>query len=250
MTGKGTGERRTAGFGLVELMVALLLGILVLGAVLAVYLSNTQAAKFQTGLMRVQENGRFAIDVMSRSIRMAGYDDPDTTTPSETVGANFIQGTTGSAGAKWAKDNLKSDAATVAVDYEGGADIRDCRGAPVAAGTVVSNQLAVWINDDGVGRLICSTANGNERELAEGVENMQVLYGIDSNDDGVANRYVDADDVGNWTQVVSLQITLLVNSIEGAVSPGDMVCLGCNVFAGTQDGLIRAEFQTTIGIRN
>jgi prepilin-type N-terminal cleavage/methylation domain-containing protein len=61
------------GFSLIELMISLTLGLLVLGMVLTVYLSSMNAYLFQNGVLRVQENGRFAVDVLSRTVRMAGY---------------------------------------------------------------------------------------------------------------------------------------------------------------------------------
>ena len=86
---------KSAGFGLVELMVALLLSLIILGSVIAVFINNSNTARFQTGVMRTMENGRFAIDVISRTMRMTGYDDPDV---GGSVGNNFISGTTGSTG--------------------------------------------------------------------------------------------------------------------------------------------------------
>lgn len=238
---------RAAGFGLVELMVALVIGLIVLGSVLAVYMSNSQSARFQSGLMRAHENGRFAIDVLSRTMRMAGYDDPDTATE---VGTTFVQGTISYSGATFTQSGLNTAGDTVTIRYEGGTGIRDCRGGTVAANTVAVNQYGIWTDGDGDSHLVCNTANGNAEPLAEGVQDMQVQYGLDLDGDGVANRYVDAGSVGNWAQVVSVQVALLVNSVNAALPQEDTVCLGCSVFAGTQDFLIRAEFQTTIGMRN
>lgn len=50
-------------------------------------------------------------------------------------------------------------------------------------------------------------------ELVEGVESMQVLYGYDTNDDDIANRFVDAGWItgsGDWDNVVSVRIGFLV----------------------------------------
>src|SRR5690606_27015623 len=55
-------------------------------------------------------------------------------------------------------------------------------------------------------------AASEPQELAEGVENLQVLYGIDDDGDQVATLYQKADEVGNWGNVVSLRIALLVSS--------------------------------------
>lgn len=49
-------------------------------------------------------------------------------------------------------------------------------------------------------------------ELVEGVENMQVMYGQDTNGDGVANSYVTADAVTNYGRVKSVKIGLLMRS--------------------------------------
>lgn len=47
-------------------------------------------------------------------------------------------------------------------------------------------------------------------ELVEGVENMQVTYGVDTNQDGVADSYFPAMAVPNWTNVRTVRIGLLL----------------------------------------
>jgi len=49
------------------------------------------------------------------------------------------------------------------------------------------------------------------QELVEGVENMQILYGVDNNDDGRPNQYIVAPTVVN-TNVVSVRISLLMST--------------------------------------
>ncbi|MEM9532328.1 MAG: PilW family protein [Pseudomonadota bacterium] len=64
--------KKYAGFGLIELMVALLLGIIVLGGVGQVFFSTSQAYRSQQALARVQESGRFAIEILKPRLRPAG----------------------------------------------------------------------------------------------------------------------------------------------------------------------------------
>lgn len=64
---------RQRGISLVELMVALVLGLLVVGGVYRVYLGNQQSYRLQESLARVQENGRFAVQLLSRDMRQAAY---------------------------------------------------------------------------------------------------------------------------------------------------------------------------------
>jgi type IV pilus assembly protein PilW len=67
------GTRRQRGFTLVELMVAIALGLLLLSALIAVFLNvsrtNTEMQK-ANGLI---ENGRFAIDILQEDIAHAGF---------------------------------------------------------------------------------------------------------------------------------------------------------------------------------
>ncbi len=66
-------ERNHQGLSLVELMVALAVGMLLLAGVLQIYLGSRQSYRVQESLSRLQENGRFALMFMEKDIRMAGY---------------------------------------------------------------------------------------------------------------------------------------------------------------------------------
>ncbi|HOV97338.1 MAG TPA: prepilin-type N-terminal cleavage/methylation domain-containing protein [Thermomonas sp.] len=65
-------QRRSQGFTLVELMIAMVLGLLVLGAALAVFQSNQRTFSSNEGQNRVQENARIAYEMMGRDIRSVG----------------------------------------------------------------------------------------------------------------------------------------------------------------------------------
>ncbi|MFV3306619.1 PilW family protein [Pseudomonas sp. NY15181] len=62
-----------SGLSLVELMIAMLLGLLLIGGVLQVFLSSKQTFSSNTALSRVQENGRFAMTFLTYDLRNAGY---------------------------------------------------------------------------------------------------------------------------------------------------------------------------------
>jgi type IV pilus assembly protein PilW len=63
---------RSSGFGLVELMVALVLGLIVVGGAVSVFASNRQAFRATEGLSRLQENARVGFEIMTRDVRDAG----------------------------------------------------------------------------------------------------------------------------------------------------------------------------------
>ena len=53
-------------------MIAMLLGIFLIGGVVQIFLSSKQTYRMQENLSRIQENGRFAMDFIAQDIRMAG----------------------------------------------------------------------------------------------------------------------------------------------------------------------------------
>lgn len=66
-------NRSQRGFSLVELMVAMTLGLIVLGAVGYLYLGSRQTFRTTDAVARIQENARFALQTMAYDVRMAGY---------------------------------------------------------------------------------------------------------------------------------------------------------------------------------
>ena len=69
---------------------------------------------------------------------------------------------------------------------------------------------------DARGRISNSLYRNNE-ELVEGVQDMQLLYGIDSaiDDNATPDQYVNAAGVGtNWSKIVSVKITLTFEPVD------------------------------------
>lgn len=62
---------RQWGFTLIELMVAMVLGILVAGGIVTIFISTSSSNKAQTQLARLQEEGRYAIKRLSTDLSMA-----------------------------------------------------------------------------------------------------------------------------------------------------------------------------------
>lgn len=81
-------SRRQLGLTLVELMVALVLGLVVIGAVTNLFLTNRQTYRATENLARMQENLRFAFELMARDVREAGA-----TACGATNFANVLNGT-------------------------------------------------------------------------------------------------------------------------------------------------------------
>jgi type IV pilus assembly protein PilW len=69
----GPGPAPAGGYSLVELMVAMTIGLLVLAAVSTIFVTSKRSYSTQDRLARVQENARFAADFLVRGIRTAGF---------------------------------------------------------------------------------------------------------------------------------------------------------------------------------
>ena len=63
---------RQQGLTLIELMISMVIGLVLVGGVLSIFVSTNQTAKLNDNLMRVQEDARGAFEVMARDIREAG----------------------------------------------------------------------------------------------------------------------------------------------------------------------------------
>lgn len=68
----GSAGRRAAGFGLIELLIAMVLGLVVIGAAFAIFISSQNTYRSNEELSRIQESARVAFELMSRDIRAAG----------------------------------------------------------------------------------------------------------------------------------------------------------------------------------
>jgi type IV pilus assembly protein PilW len=64
-------SRRQAGLTLIELMVAMVLGLVVAAGIISVFLSTSSSHRVQTQLARLQEDGRFAVTRLVQDLRMA-----------------------------------------------------------------------------------------------------------------------------------------------------------------------------------
>ncbi|MGA9422630.1 MAG: PilW family protein [Rhodanobacteraceae bacterium] len=108
-------------------------------------------------------------------------------------------------------------------------------------------------------------------ELAEGIENMQLRFGVDNNGDGQADEYRDAAAVAagaattvaldaNWRKVVSVRVGLLVRSVDRAGVPATRSNGDARTYqvldappitpTDPNDGAMRQVYETTIALRN
>lgn len=113
----------------------------------------------------------------------------------------------------------------------------------------VATQKAYVIENSGSGQpaLFVRVNGGARQEIVEGVENMQILYGEDTNGDRQADHYVEASPAV-MDQVVSVRVSLLVRSFENNVT-GEPQPIDYNP-APPADRRLRQIFTETLTLRN
>ncbi|HKJ52369.1 MAG TPA: PilW family protein, partial [Gammaproteobacteria bacterium] len=268
------GFNNQRGISLVEIMVALVISLFLLAGIVQVYLGNKSTFKFTNALAEVQENGRYALDLMSQDLRLASewgcieFDPTDTSNINNTLpslasydsdfhdftGEPGIEGTNDDGplnnsdtltlrGGKTGQANVKSpfEAATstkldispnsgigagdiVLVARCGANDLLINEEADILLVTLTNSTAtetkltfatgksqqfendAMVLELQTVNYFIAAGASGEPalyrrefdaaaQELVEGVENLQILYGVDTDSDDFPNQYLDADSV-------------------------------------------------------
>jgi type IV pilus assembly protein PilW len=88
-------------------------------------------------------------------------------------------------------------------------------------------------------------------EVAENVEDFQLLYGIDTNGDIYADIFNTADNVADWSQVVAVKASLLIHSksASAAQTTQDYDFNGATDIA-PGDHRLRRAFNVTMQLRN
>lgn len=252
---------------MIELLIAMTLGLFIVLATTGLLLSSKAGYTVQDQTAHVQETGRYAMEVLSRAVRQAGHENwNDAAAPVMTAtewSANVIgmdamtlkKNTTGldGASAKGAVNGSDVLALRFFGDEtgDGNGTILNCAGLAVAS--PVSQESAehergwsiFFVADDAAGEpeLRCKyrTKTGwNADAIARGVESFQVLYGVDANDDGLPDRFVNAEMVDaldaelaldgdnaiaratdlnrktHWKKIRSIQIAMLVRGTQAA----------------------------------
>lgn len=366
---------RMGGLSMIELLIAMVMGLTLTAGVMQVYVGNTQTERDQEARARMQENGRFAVSYLARELRMAGYlgclatidensinntlDGPppsfqpntglqgweaNGTTPGTISNSGNNVAPVSTAGGAWTTSggnimdatmgvprsdivrvwNAAGTGATInsitpggamtvvnsgVVDIEdgdilllsdcqradwvqacnvqeigGGASINSVLSSGCVPGNIVAQPLGTLAGGELVKlqgtmfyvgkrgdvatnppalfrrRLNQTAGAGNAEELVEGIESIQILYGVNVDNDNkkTVDAYVSANLVPDWGRVISVRISVLVQSIENNMlpSPAPYTFNGVTYNGAAGNGALPADtrlrrvFTSTITLRN
>lgn len=210
-----TSRPRSGGFTLVEVMIAIAIGLFLTAVVAHLFVNSRSAYNTTDEISRLQENMRFAYDLLTRTVHLTGYRSSPNT-PSIGEFGSFVGGAVALDGTN--DDVNGSDTLTVRYQGSGAPDgsIVDCTGVEIRADQMVTNVFSIREGQNGALALFCDrsivgVAAVTSFEIVADVQAMHILYGedTDSPTDAVADRYVARAGVGNMDNVVSVRLALL-----------------------------------------
>ena len=248
------------GLTLVELMVSLVLASLVTLAAVGLYSVGVSSFRTVDAGQEIQDNGRFALEVIGQAARQAGFENyaegyglrwtetyiTNTALFPTVRGANNAKvssvATVDDDGTSANGGHNNSD--TIALRFHGASlqsdrtkadgSMIDCQGvaqtAPLLANDLSDVAISLfWVKVDGTGEpsLQCisrgnpASPSRNTQPIIKGVETFQVMYGVDTNADSTPERWVSGNDVTNWTQVSAIRVGFVLRGAPGS-SQGEL----------------------------
>jgi type IV pilus assembly protein PilW len=173
------------GWGLAELMVALAVGAIVALFGTSLLLGANSALAAQSDAAAVDDMGRYVLETIGRAVRQAGWGLQDSATPA-----------------------LQQVDGDLRIAFSGAADgsMLNCAGSAEEAGVGFS---VFYLDGDA---LRCKYRNGSSwsaQPMAQGVKEWRLWFGVDTDAtrDGIANRWLRAEEVADWRHVTHLRIS-------------------------------------------
>jgi type IV pilus assembly protein PilW len=262
------------GFSLIELMISIVIGMVVVGAVFATYLSVGTGSRNSRAMAQMTEDVSLAMNILRSHIAMAGF-----STPTGVDGTGrFTKNYTGMAVKGCSSAFTSTDAAidvlacsgvgedSIAVVFEAdernaiqsGGNFLDCLGNAIPAdgsGRFMSYSRFYISN----GQLYCRGPGNNAGQaLVENIHDMKVWYGVASGGGAVANQVAYYSRAGNagemnnadFDRTVSARICLVVTTenevLDNATAYTD--CDGSDVTPA--DRRLYRAFTQTIVLQN
>jgi len=253
------------GLSLIELMIAMALGLILMLGVVQIFISSKQTYSVVTSQSQAQENARVVKHFLGRGLRHAGYWD-DSTLPIELPG----DGVFAENQIVFATDNDSTDANvvdgtdTITVRYNGTADgqLSSCTGMPANQNQVIIDRYFVTPAgpntnvpslqcDSEVQTLAGASVSTAFQPLIIGIENLQVEFGIGSADR--IEQYVSADEVTNWMNVRSVRYAILATSNQdtgGEENTNTYTLIDGETVTASGDNRLRQVQRDTVFLRN
>jgi len=265
---------RQTGLTIVELMIALSLGVVLVTGVITLSITINRSVDISDGLSRNQENGRFTMDYLTQYIRKAGFSDDSLNDlpPIFVAGGSARRSTICTVDEACSEDDRNRDPATagdisgdkISIPFYASEETTTCSGEIVSGSQTFVNVF--WVNSNR--QLLCrvfnaSTAswhsdNGNTT-IINGVENLQVQLGMASDPSSRDTaRYISIDRVSSDIDLIrSIRISIMVSSQDPLDDDNNTLLKFTKMYGlldstpvPYSDGYVRHIFSNTIDLPN
>ena len=245
------------GVTMIELLVAVTIGLFITLVVAQLFLGSRQTFATTDDVSRMQENIRFTQQLLIRVVHLASYKSQ----PNSLTLTVFNPATSPAIAAT---DGAGTASDTLTIRYQGSGDglgaadgtVVDCLGVALDSGVTAVNIFSIQQNPTTLRNGLFCSNGGNAQELVPDIDNMQVLFGEDTNGDLTADRYVPLPNVANPSNIVSVRIALLFQTpTAGSKTVTDAQTYTLDPITPVTltyppDRRIRRLVTTTINVRN
>lgn len=269
------------GFTLVELMIALALGLIITAAAVGIYIANYRTLANQKSSSEMQSASLFGIQPLESRLRMANLGNDVGAITSATVGAGIVLTTENanttnaltadqlsSSGAGVSNTSTGSDQLTIQFTNVTSTPIYDCEGNTVAIGTRTMERYFVRQGSDGL-VLACDagTFTGNQIasfgdngvEMITGIDQFRVMLGTQTLANNVlTTRYytiTQYNALAEKPHIVSIKTGVIARgatpiSISEGLTQFSLFGTTETLKADVPKGFVRNTFETTTLLRN
>ncbi|MEW5879557.1 MAG: PilW family protein [Pseudomonadota bacterium] len=268
--------RPQRGRTLIEVMIAMTIGLMITAGVITIYGANRQTYRASADVQRMQAAGQLALDRLAYQLRMAGYGQISSSdfwlvgNPSNFAGealrvcsGGFDDPTAAAPNC----NNVSTQADALAVSYlvggaaaTGSGEGRDCLGAAItAANSPIAPQLATRnrfyvASSGGVPTLMCVGNDGVAAPLVPNVEDLQIRLRV-GDPFSRTERVVDPQSAAGWTaaqwgRVLGVELCVQVVSESAGLTADPQLGVDCRGNAYPSDGRLRRTFTQVVTLRN
>jgi len=204
-----------SGLTLIELMVAMTLGLGVVLSCFGLLLAARQGNQHIDEATRLQDGSRLALEYMTRIIRQTNHGNAQTRITGQDNARYDAQ-------SMFINENWSNHSDLLSITLTGTADgtIRNCGGMAIEANTRNVSSFYAGFGAGGEPELLCRYGRGIGRPpadaLVQGIEALHFLYAVDTDGDGIPNQMLSATDMApeQWSRVVAVRIALLARNRE------------------------------------
>lgn len=276
-------KRNQQGLTLIELLVAMGLGVFLLAGIVQVFVGSRASFDVIRAQSGMQESARFAMSFISQASRQAGYINAGNVDTGNEYAIDLVNVFNGS-NPRWpAQDGFEDSSVVVGFDDAAGAPaaiqgvtvkaetdvfairqqgdpdglMMDCEGIALSVDTAEYIRMTFFVGDDD--QLYCEVFDGTALRapvaLVSGIEDMQVLYGIGGlpDDRFRVQKYIAANTVtaDEWYDVMTIRVGLMsISDNQPLATTAKSYTLLDKQIDDVSDGRARQTFTKTIALRS